>query len=350
MSRPVTIGLVGTGDVGQTHAQACADSAEVQLAIAAGRDRSRADELAQRFGARLFDSYEAMLADREIAAVDLCIPNHLHADYTVRAARAGKHVLCEKPMALSLCEADAMIRACEKAGVALMIAHPLRFWPEYEKARELILGGALGRPQSVSARRLTPLLLAVRGAGDWRHNAEQSGGAVVDLQIHDIDYFVWLFGAPELVYAQGVRSEDGAWSHVMTTLTYADGTIASAEASMMLKGNPVVMDLRVIGTEASLEYQYVVEEVPMHNIHGGAGVRHSAPCLTLYRWGQKPQVISRQEGDPIRVMFQEEIAYFARCVAENVPPERVPVSHSREALRICLAAADSCEKGQPVRL
>ena len=187
--------------------------------------------------------------------VDVCLPTYLHAEHVIAAARAGKHVLCEKPMALSLEQADAMIEATEQAGVAFMVGHTLRFWPEYVAIKDLVSRGELGKPVAVAATRLGT---APTWSWDrWLLDPERGGGAVPDLHIHDIDYIAWLLGKPRSVMARGVRSANGCWDHVFTTLDYEDGAAAFAEGTFFVPPSfPFTMTFRAICENGTAEFVF----------------------------------------------------------------------------------------------
>ena len=343
----VKLGLVGTGDIGTLHAQAAAQVDGVDLCIAAGTNPEKAKELAGSVHAQLYESYDALLGDDSVQAVDICVPNHLHREFAAKAFQAGKHVLCEKPIALTLGDADAMIEESEKADKILMVGHLLRFWPEYAKTKEMIENGELREPQVISGRRLVSLLLATTGQQGWRHDPARSGGAVIDLQIHDLDFYCWLFGAPRSVISQGIRSEDGALSHVFTLLDFPGGQKAFIEASFMLKGNPLAIDFKLLCSDSSLEYAYVPVEFELHDL-GTKQAREPSPSLILYRWEEDPKPIYTPEQDSFPLSLQNEIAYFAQCVREGNPPTKNTPQESRRALKICLAAQESCETGEAV--
>lgn len=127
----VRIGLLGCGFIGKVHAKAYAQIPDAKVVAVVDRDSGRAKEVAEELGAEVVPVVDDLLSRQDIDMVDVCLPTYLHADHVIAAARAGKHVLCEKPMALSLEQADAMIEATEQAGVAFMVGHTLRFWPEY---------------------------------------------------------------------------------------------------------------------------------------------------------------------------------------------------------------------------
>ncbi len=345
------IGVVGTGDIGRMHARSLARVPGVQVVLAEGLHPERARSLASELGVTTSPGYEALLRDPSISGVTVCVPNDLHAPMVLAALEAGKAVLCEKPLALTLDEALAMTEASHRAGCALAVGHVLRFWPEYSMARDLMRQDILGTVQSFSARRLVPLLRAVQGAEGWRHQGERSGGAVLDLQIHDIDFILWTFGMPTAVTSRGVRSHTGAFDHVHTLLEYDHGPLISVESSFMLQGNPVTMDFRAIGTEGSLAFSYVESDFAMHDIHTEAGetMRDQPPSLLLYRWGAPAKVLARQPSDPIASIFDAELAAFVAMVRGE--PHGLPsLQDAVNALRVVLASRDSCSTGETIRL
>ncbi len=306
------IGVVGAGDIGRIHARSLAKIPDVRVVVAQGRDPARAAEL---------------------------------------ALESGKAVLCEKPLALTLEDALEMERVAERTGRLLVAGHVVRFWPEYAEARRLMQSGALGPVQSYSARRLVPLLRAVTGAEGWRHSAERSGGAVIDLQIHDVDFVLWAFGRPAAVTSRGVRSHTGAFDHVFTLLEYEDGPVVELEASFMLQGNPVTMDFRALGPEGSVEFAFVESDFAMHDIHTDGGeVREAPASLVLYRWGQPRDVRAVQEEDPVGAIFDAELRAFVDAVRGEAQPELPSTREAIDALRVVLASRRSCETGETVRL
>ena len=192
----------------------------------------------KEFAAAVYDSYDQMLDDERVIAVDICVPNDLHRPFVEQAASAGKHVICEKPIALTSADGREMLSACRRNGVQLHVAHILRFWPEYVQMRDLLRSNQLGGCRAVSMRRMLSLLANVSGAEDWRRKPERAGGAAIDLQIHDIDFLLWTFGMPRTVYCAAARSPEGGLDHVFTVLTYTSGLCAAIEASFLLQGDP----------------------------------------------------------------------------------------------------------------
>jgi UDP-N-acetylglucosamine 3-dehydrogenase len=349
MKRTVRIGLVGTGEIGQVHAQAHASTAATELCLAAMIQPEVEQRLARQYGAQLYPSLDALLDDASVDAVDICLPNDLHRPFVVRALQAGKHVLCEKPIALTLADADAMLDAAQQANRFLMVGHVLRFWPEYRAAKQAIDAGTLGHPLAISARRMVSLLAGTQGERGWRHDPTRSGGAALDMQIHDLDAFCWFFDArPCAVVARGIRSPDGAWSHIFTHLEFPGGRQAFVEASFMMRGNPIDIFFRVLGTERSLEYTFDPATFALHDIDTQASAA-SGPSLVLYEWKQPPQPLYVPETDSFPLAFRDEVGYFAECVRTGEPPRIGTADQARQALEIALASASSCETGMVVR-
>src|SRR5262245_57630053 len=138
-------GVISTGWVARTFINALRDSEEAQIVAVASRDSSRAAALAAEFGVpRVYGAYADLLADSQVEAASIGLPNSLHAEWAIACARAGKHVLCEKPLAISRAEAEAMFEAARDAGVWLMEAFMYRFHPQTHKVQELIAAGAIG--------------------------------------------------------------------------------------------------------------------------------------------------------------------------------------------------------------
>jgi len=187
-------GVLGAGSVAQRRVMPAMNShASCDLKALMVRDLGRSRMLAEEHGAdRHYDSVEALLGDVGVDAIYVSSPVHLHCEHVLAAADKGKHVLCEKPMALSSAECRRMIEACEAAGVHLQICFVLRGWPIYHRVRELVVSGRLGRVVELRAHlaKWTP-----REEGDWRLDPKQSGGgSLVDVGSHYLDLFRYLEG------------------------------------------------------------------------------------------------------------------------------------------------------------
>src|SRR5688500_9453421 len=142
----VRVGVIGSGFAGSTHARACLGIEGVQVVAVAAATHEEAAPLAQECAARALASVDELFADKSIDVVVVASPTYLHVIHATAAAKAGKHVFCEKPLARTLEEADAIVEACRRANVTLGVGHVVRFFPEYRHARALIHSGVLGRP------------------------------------------------------------------------------------------------------------------------------------------------------------------------------------------------------------
>src|SRR5580698_2817850 len=203
------IAVVGFGFMGKTHANAIASAKGVELAAIVS---SRAPEGGVKHHATL----AAALADPEIDAVDLCLPTDLHESATVESLRAGKHVLVEKPMALSVASCHRMIAEAERARKILMVAHVLRFFPAYIELQRVVDHRELGAIHSATFRRRC----AQPGWSEWITDETRSGGGAFDLLIHDVDMALRLFGPPSGISATGYEDDSAGVDVISTRFFY----------------------------------------------------------------------------------------------------------------------------------
>ena len=231
---------VGIGIVGSRFQADCIAASvrampeEMEVVAIASPTKGNAAEFARRHGIpRSYSDYREMLNDPAVELVSITAPNRLHAQVTIDAARAGKHVVCEKPLCVTLEEADAMIDACAKAGVLLLYAEELFFAPKYVKAKQMADEGAFGRIHLVKQ--------GEKHSGphsDWFWDVEQSGGgALMDLGCHGIAFCWWFLGKQKVksVYAQlstqvnskRTQGDDEA----LTIIEFENGAIGLVESS-----------------------------------------------------------------------------------------------------------------------
>ena len=330
------VGVLGAGFMGTTHARAFAKLPDVQVVGVSSRSAEKAAALAKEVGARPYADALALATDPQVDVVSVTLPTHLHQEHTIAALKTGKPVLLEKPMGLSVEECDAMIAAARQNGQILMLAHVLRFWPEYMALVDFVKSGQLGQPLSATASRLS----ARPTWGDWFANPAWTGGAVLDLQIHDLDTLNWLFGAPKSVYARGQRGAPGGWDHALTLVDYG-GVPCFAEGSVMRPdGYPFTMTLWVLCEKGSVEYSFRA---------GGTGVETgtaSGTSLMVYQAGQEPRPLPAPGGDG----YEAQAAYFVECVRAGRPPQRGTPEEGRLAVKTALAARESLETNRVVFL
>lgn len=235
----VGVGIIGSGFIAEIHAESLRRVPNAQLVGVASPTGNRAAEFAAKHGApHSYTDYRALLERPEIQVVSLCLPNDLHCQATLDAAAARKHVLCEKPLCVTLAEADQMIAACRAAGVQLMYAEELCFTPKYVRAKQLVDEGALGDLYLVkqSEKHDGP-------HAEWFWDVNRSGGGVaLDMGCHAIEFCRWMLGRPPItsVYAQmntvlhGERTEGE--DHAILLLEFAGGALGMAEESWAKPG------------------------------------------------------------------------------------------------------------------
>jgi len=229
----VSFAILGTGMVADYHRQAIEANEGARLVAVGHHDPARFDEISQRFGVPCF-SEEELFANPEVDAVCICTPSGQHAAQAIAAARAGKHVLVEKPMALTLADADAMIRACEEAGMRLGVVLQRRAEPLFRRVKEAIDAGDLGELTlaAVSLPYLRPQ--SYYEQADWRGTwALDGGGVLMNQGIHLMDLLVWYLGDPVEVQAhagtlhRNIEVEDT----LAATLRFANGALATITAT-----------------------------------------------------------------------------------------------------------------------
>ena len=219
------IGLIGCGFMGKMHASVYKLLPNADLVACLDLKADRAKAFGDQFAVDFFTDFDQMVNDKKIDVIDICLPTFLHKEFTLRAAAAAKDVVCEKPMAMSLSEADAMIEACRKANVKLFIAHCIRFWPEYALLKQMVSDGRYGKLVSLNLTRLGEF--PSWSSENWLADESKSGGGVLDMHIHDTDYALYLLGQPEKVVSFGNVDSRGP-SYAFTTLQYP-GAVAHLE-------------------------------------------------------------------------------------------------------------------------
>ena len=236
-SEPLKVAIIGSGMIARYHATAIAATPGARLVAMAASSQARASAATAEFGVPCHHTVAALLADPAIDAVTICTPSGMHAAQAIAAARAGKHVLVEKPLALSLADADAMIAACDAAGVRLAVALQRRTDPVFIQVRQAIASGALGRP--VLATVTIPYIrdAAYYASAAWRGTwALDGGGVLMNQGIHLIDLLLWFFGdvsevqARAATLAHAIDVED-CLSATVHFANGAHGTIAATTAA-----------------------------------------------------------------------------------------------------------------------
>ncbi|HUG86448.1 MAG TPA: Gfo/Idh/MocA family oxidoreductase [Euzebya sp.] len=245
------IGILGGGFMGRVHAQGWA-AIGAELTAVAGPPHDPPTDLAQQFGATACATFPELL--ERVDVVDVCAPTHLHHDLVLTAARAGRHVICEKPLARTPQQGAAMLAACEEAGVQLLVAHVVRFFPEYAAAKAAVGRGAIGTPAVLRLSRAT--FQPRKQADNWFTDEARSGGLVLDLMVHDFDIARWIAGDVTTVFAKGLAARNlvAGVDHCLALLTHSGGAITHVEGSWAYPAPAFRTRFEIAGSSGVLDF------------------------------------------------------------------------------------------------
>jgi predicted dehydrogenase len=327
----LNVGVVGLGFMGATHIDAIESLDRVQLIAVASRNAKTLSGDFTGVGGNLglegkkYDfakvhkhpGWRELIDDPDVDALDICLPTHLHREVAIAALEAGKHVLCEKPMALSPGEATEMIEASRVAGRVLMVAHVLRFWPEYNALREFLQDESYGPVKEACFTRRCGL----PDWSGWLPDQAQSGGAIRDLLIHDIDQAISLFGAPETVAAL----DAGPVDTITATLTYAGRAEVRVEGGWLQAGEPFAMGF-------AAERQ-------------GASMQLKDGVLRVTKAGSSEPIADDRYAITPANAYVEEIRYFSECCLRGGTPDRCPPEESLRAVQLAVLLEESRRGG-----
>lgn len=296
-----------------------------RLVAVASRDERRARDWAREWGVeRAYGDYEALLADPGIDVVYIPLPNHLHAEWTIRAARAGKHVLCEKPLALCVAEVDAIAAAAAQTGVVVAEAFMYRHHPQTLKARELVAGGVLGSVRLVRGCFSFPL----SRPGDVRLRPEWGGGCLWDVGCYPISLARFVLGAePIEAFGSMVMGETGVDETFAGQLVFPEGVLAQIDAGFR---SPVRAEVEIVGTAGVLRVRHPWKPL-------------SSQPLLLTRDGRTEEVpVAPAE------RYRLEVEDLAAAIRGEAQP-RVSLAESRGNVATIEALLVSAREGRPVR-
>jgi predicted dehydrogenase len=374
----VRVGLVGSQFVSTIHAEALKRVPGAELFAVVSPTPGHARDFAARHGVRhAFTDFDRFVQADEIDLVVLGCPNDLHARFTEQAAAAGKHVVCEKPLALNLAEADRMIGACRKAGVKLMYAEELCFTPKYVRLKRLVDEGALGRPYLVKQ--------CEKHDGPhapWFWDVTRSGGGVtMDMGCHAIEFFRWMLGTPLSAVASGAAA-DGAQTQThetplveaiavrrpralsvtaeMSLVAHADKTRGDDEAILLVRFQTDAGEALGLAEESWAKKGGMEDAAEVYGTGGVAYANlHRGNAIVTYSdvgYGYAVEKGGTTRGWSFTTYeelwnygFPQEFAHFVECVARDRTPI-VTGEDGRAVLEIVLAAYASAGQGRRVEL
>jgi len=276
---------------------------------------------------KVFRKLEEVLADPEVDLVDLCTPTPLHPEQSIAALKAGKCVLCEKPLARTSAAAREILKVAESAKGFLMPAMCMRFWPGWSWLKQAVEQQTYGKILAARFRRVSEM-------PSWSKQGTYTGGndlggALFDLHIHDTDFVQFLFGQPASVYSTGVTRSGGSIDHVVTQYNYPGGPAVYAEGSWLLNIG-FCMSYTILCERATLDFDL------------GRG----PDAMQVSADGKPPAVLKYNEPDG----YGGEISYIVECVKNGKPPTVVTAQDGMTALKICEAEEKSVQTGQVVKV
>ncbi|AGA27958.1 Gfo/Idh/MocA family protein [Singulisphaera acidiphila] len=344
------IGIVGIGFMGMIHYLAARKLADGQVVAVCSRDpKKRAGDwtgIQGNFGPKGgpmdlsgvagYADIGELLADPKVDLVDLCVPNDEHAALAIRALEAGKHVLIEKPIALTTADADAILAAAKANGKLLMVAHVLPFFPEFAFAAEAVRSGRYGALRAANLKRVIAKPDWSKGVAD----ADRSGGPAIDLHIHDTHYIGLVCGVPRAVHSRGVVDGD-AVVHLSTQYLYDDPHLAVSAISGALSqaGRSFAHGFEFYLEKATIVFDFAVL----------AGEGHVATPLSVILPDGTVERPELGSGDPIDA-FAAELGVAVAAVKSGTAAPQLSGELARQALRICHAEVESVKTGQSVAI
>ena len=317
------VGVIGLGFMGAAHVNAIINYPKCELAAIASRNPKTLSGDFTSVGGNLklkeqhfdfdhvkkFTDWRELVEDTGIEALSVCLPTALHEEVVVAALDAGKHVLCEKPMALTLTDCQHMLESSEAAKKTLMIGHVLRFWPEYLALGKFVHEDTYGKIRQATFTRRC----GIPDWSAWQTDPIHSGGAIFDLLIHDIDQILLLFGMPDRVTAKRLGDTDA----LMASFIYPGGPEVRLHGGWFAPGMPFSMSFQVLADKARMEL--TPDGLTISDL---AGIRNKVALNEVNA-------------------YEEEMHYFIDCCESNLPVSQCPPNQSAAAVKLALALEES---------
>lgn len=334
----IRFGLIGCGRVAPRHAQSLQQLRETRLVVVADIKPNRADHFAQEYGAEQHYDHRALLDRQDIDAVNICVPSGLHAQVVIDALEAGKHVLVEKPIALSLEDADRMIALAEEKGLTLGVVLQNRYNSPMQQVRRLVDEGKLGRIYlgNATVRWYRPQSYY---EDDWHGTWAMDGGALMNQSIHHIDALQWFMGPVHSVYAytatlaHRMEAEDVG----VAVLRFASGALATVEGSTLTWPQNLEGSVAIFGEHGSVKI-------------GGTALNRITLWKVAGQLEQEAEILTSQRVDPPSVYgysHREVIRDFARALLEGRSPG-TPGPEARKSLALVLAIYEAARSDREV--
>ena len=335
--------IAGFGFMGAMHAQVYQRIPQVRITAVVNDNIERARAELARLGleAPVFADLDEALASGPCDFIDICLRTDQHAPFALRAIAAGKHVFCEKPLALNLEDAHAIIAAAEAAGTLAQVGQCIRFWPEYVAFKEFVESGKAGKLLSLTMQRRAGR--PSYSTSNWLQQGEKSGGAALDLHIHDTDFVHHLLGRPSAVTARGTFDFSGC-AHIFTTYHF-DHVLVTAEGGWNYPVNwGFQMAFQAVFEQGAVEYD-----------------SRATPTLTVTLGDGKPEALPFVEpgvGESATKIgnvsslggYFNELVHFVACLERGEAPRTATLRQAAESLETVLLEVESARTGRTVAL
>ena len=326
------VGIVGTGFMGTAHAAGWAETPAEIVGFSA-ETQQEAGDLAKQYQAKIYPDLGSMLPDVDV--VDICSPTHLHHEMILKVAAAGKHIVCEKPLARTTQQAREVVEACKKAGVQLLVAHVVRFFPEYALAHSTVAEGQIGKPAVIRLQRGS--YRPKKPAGNWFLDEDKSGGILMDLMIHDYDYARWIAGEVESVSARRVTElhPDAPVDYGLVILSHHSGALSHIAGAWAYPPPTFRTHLEIAGDRGLIEFDSD-STAPIRN-------------LILKTAGSDAPDVALPSSPVSESPYTTQIKEFYAALADR-KTARVSATDGLVAVQIAEAALQSAHSGHPVKL
>jgi xylose dehydrogenase (NAD/NADP) len=318
------IGILGAARIATPFIAGAKLSSRAEVVAVASRDVGRAKIFADTHGVPHALTYEQLLAAKEIDAVYIPLPNSLHARWSIAAARAGKHVLCEKPLALSEAEAIEMFSAADAAGVVLLEGYPFLFQPQTLEIQRRIQAGEIGRVQTIFAT----CGFTLSKSDDFRFDPGMGGGALLDAGCYPVSLIRQITGARPIRVTATARWHRGVDQTLAATLEFSSGTIAQVSCSF---ASGLVRTAVIAGSDGIIETDY-----------SNHTIRSAAPSFSLRRgsdWRGPSESIAVPREDGFRLEIEAFAAMIDGSEREQQPARRAASIDIAWTLETILARA-----------
>ena len=337
------VAIIGLGFMGTMHAQIYKQLPEANLVAVVDKNQRKAKLDIAKLGieAAVFGTFEEMIKSCEVDLVDICLPTDLHAPFAMKAISAGKHLFCEKPLALTEADGIKVSSAAKKAGVFFQVGQCIRFWPEYMAFEAFVKSSKAGRLLSLSLQRRAGR--PTYSAEDWLNDSDRSGGAALDLHIHDTDFVHHLLGRPDAVTSAATKDKTG-WSHIFTTYHF-ENVAVTAEGGWNYPSNwGFQMAFQAVFERGAVEFDSGANPSLMVTI--GDGKKQPLPYTNPGAGESSAGAgnLSSLGG------YYNELAAFIECLQKKKAPKIATGEQAAESLATVLAEIQSAATGRTVKL